>query len=141
MIKWFNRKRHAGTIADNSSNVDTKMSSQPNANTNVISSTGEKSKNLIMNNCSKHKKEVAGIYDMHKLGEMVGDLHYQSLSAFLINLAAKISADAENDKQGGRIKLAKELSDCANSLYAAEQKMLNAWNICKPFMNTENEGQ
>jgi hypothetical protein len=85
--------------------------------------------------CNRHKKDIAGITDMHILAEMVGDLHYQTLSEFLMSLAAKISADANKDKNGGRTKLAKELSESADNIYAAEQKILNAWYICKPYMN------
>lgn len=90
-----------------------------------------------MNNCSKHKKEILGISNMNLLGEMIGDLHYQALSELLMSLASKISSDAENDKQKGREKLANELFKCADSVFTAEQKMLNAWYICKPYMEVE----
>lgn len=88
-----------------------------------------------MDNCLKHRKDIAGISDMHLLGEAIGDLHYQSLSELLINLAAKIAKDAKKDELTGKEQLAKQLTMLSTLIYAAEQHALNAWHLSKPFMN------
>ncbi len=86
------------------------------------------------NNCSKHKKEVAGISDMKVLAEIIGDLHYETLYDFMIELQIKLLKDSINDERGGRIKLSYCLADCAASIGQAAFEMKEAWEISKPFM-------
>lgn len=85
--------------------------------------------------CSRHKKEVAGISNMKELAEMIGNLHYESLADFFIELQCKFIRDAGNDERQGRIQLAECLDEAAahTSWVAAEIK--NAWEISQPFMN------
>lgn len=84
--------------------------------------------------CSRHKKEVAGIADMKQLAEMVGDLHYESLTEFLCALAEKISMDGHKDEANYREKLAEQLYNVAGYLAKASIHSGWAWEICKPFM-------
>jgi len=84
--------------------------------------------------CSKHKKDVAGITDMKVLAEMVGDLHYEALTDFMICLARKIDDDADVDFDAGRRKISAELYRVAFSIYDAKSAIQKAWEISKPFM-------
>lgn len=85
--------------------------------------------------CSRHIKEVAGINDMAVLAEMVGDLHYETLADFFVELQCKFIRDAGKDERQGRFKLAECLDEAAahTSWVAAEIK--NALEISQPFMN------
>jgi hypothetical protein len=90
-----------------------------------------------MSNCSKHKKEVAGVSDMKILAEMIGNLHYESLAGFLNELAAKLKIDAEKDYDGSRTRLADQLYYASNSIANAYYSIQEAWKISKPFMENE----
>lgn len=87
-----------------------------------------------MGDCSKHKKEVAGISDMKELAEMVGDLHYETLAEFLWQLNLKIHNDAIKDAHGKRFLLATALATASNKINEAAQNIESAWQISKPFM-------
>lgn len=89
-----------------------------------------------MDNCEKHKKEIAGISDMKVLAEMIGDLHYESLTEFLDRLCDKLLLDAAKDRAKGRKDLANVLEYSANHIYEAHVEMETAWQISKPFMKS-----
>ena len=91
-----------------------------------------------MGDCSKHKKEVFGESDMAALAEAVGDLHYEALAYFLLELGNKILADAKVDYDAGRFKLASELHHLGFGLHGAYLRSLSVWNVCKPFMKENN---
>lgn len=105
-----------------------------------ITTKGENIK--IMTNkpdCSRHLKEVAGISDMEKLAEMVGDLHYETLTKFLDCLSLKISKDAILDESHGRKDLAAELYLISGHLFKATANCDQAWRISKPYMSKKLE--
>lgn len=87
-----------------------------------------------MSDCSNHRGEVAGISDMKALAEMIGDLHYEALTALLFNLSDKIFADAQKDIEAKRDKLGYALISVSSSLYDSAARMNTAWEISKPFM-------
>ncbi len=64
----------------------------------------------------------------------IGDLRYDALAEFLDLLSHKIQDDAQQDKERGRIKLAKELHHCAEQLKSAKLSIDRAWEISEPFM-------
>lgn len=88
-----------------------------------------------MDNCSQHKKSVAGIEDMKVLAEMIGDLHYESLVALLGRLSIKLYKDGLKDRGGERDQLGYALCDASNNVAAAAVDINKAWQISKPFMN------
>ena len=88
-----------------------------------------------MSDCSKHKKEIAGISDMKVFAEEVGDLHYETLTQFLYYLSKKIGEDANKDYSGGRDKLAGALQDAEASVFESSLRIEKAWQISKPFMS------
>lgn len=92
--------------------------------------TGEK----IKPDCSQHKTSVAGISDMKKLAEMIGDLHYETLAELLDYLANKFARDAINDAKAGRYSLATELNCASQNIHEAFGNIESAWEISKPFM-------
>lgn len=87
-----------------------------------------------MSNCSQHKKEVAGISDMKQLAEMIGDLHYETLTELMRQLAFKISRDAGNDLNIGRNDLGVALVDTSLNILKVYRSVDRAWQISKPFM-------
>lgn len=88
-------------------------------------------------NCSNHKKEVAGVSDMEALGKMIGELHYKTLHDLLIELQCKLIKDSIKDEKGGRNMLAHHLSECASFIGEAAEEMKTVWRISKPHMKKE----
>jgi len=92
----------------------------------------------MKDDCSRHKKEVAGISDMKQLAEMIGDLHYEALSTFLYYLSDKVFHDGKKDFDNGRTQLAGHLFEAQQNLHRAHQKIDKASKLCEPFMNPNN---
>ncbi len=88
----------------------------------------------MSSNCSKHKKDVAGVSDMKVLAEMIGDLHYESLLQFLRDLSIKLELDGFKDQQAGRTNLGNHLMYASENITVAADFMDAAWQISKPFM-------
>lgn len=85
-------------------------------------------------NCSRHKREIAGISDMKQLAEMVGDLHYESLAEFLYCLSDKFFKDGKKDEEGKRVKLAKNLFKAQKTTHRSYQHIDQAWKVSEPYM-------
>jgi hypothetical protein len=94
-----------------------------------------------MSDCSKHKKEVAGIKSMAFLADEIANLHYHSLHELLYHLSKKISADSERDHEAGREKLADALQYASMSIFESALRMEKVWEVCKPFMNPSTPHQ
>lgn len=92
-------------------------------------------------NCSTHSKEVAGISDMKVLAEMISDLHYETLSHFLLHLSEKICKDGVKDLNNGRKKLFIALDSAQRKLFESSLLIRDAWKISKPFMNDKTDNQ
>lgn len=84
--------------------------------------------------CSEHKKEVAGISDMKVLAEMIGDLHYETFSEFLLELHKKLQIDLDKDKASERLQLAYELKWASIFINCASHHIKKSWELSKPFM-------
>jgi hypothetical protein len=93
-----------------------------------------------MSDCSRHSKQVAGISDMKILAEAVGELHYETLSQFLVELSIKIYRDGKHDGDEGREQLADSLMEAQYKISEASGRIYRAWQISKPFMKPENNG-
>ncbi|MEO6304185.1 MAG: hypothetical protein ABIP51_13550 [Bacteroidia bacterium] len=93
--------------------------------------------------CSKHKKEVAGISDMKEIAEMVGDLHYETLAKFIKELRHKIYEDGQKDFVNGRTQLSSALFEAAINLHQVFINIKKAWKISEQFMGTkkDNDGK
>lgn len=88
-----------------------------------------------MSDCSKHKKEIAGISDMKELAEMIGDLNYETYVELLYHLSSKMYFDAAKDRALGNYKLANTLDHIGQALVLAHMHAKEAYAISKPFMN------
>jgi hypothetical protein len=84
--------------------------------------------------CSKHKKEVAGISDMKQLAEMIGDLHYETMCDFLSELRKKLHSDSRRDWKNRKVQLSNRLKTASLHIKAAYISINEAWQISKPFM-------
>lgn len=91
-----------------------------------------------MSNCSNHRKDVHGETDMKHLAEEIGNLHYETLQNFLGYLGIKLYKDSIKDRIAGREKLGYSLLDASDNIQSAANNIKTAWQICKPFMETEN---
>lgn len=87
-----------------------------------------------MSNCSEHKKEVAGISNMKELANLIGDLHYETLSTLLYHLSDKMYHDGRKDFCAGRTNLSHFLFEAQLSLHRSHQHIEQAWKISQPFM-------
>ncbi len=87
-----------------------------------------------MSNCSKHQKEILGVTDMKELAEMIGDLHYETLSELLYQISKKIKIDGIKDTEAGREKLGQSLYIASRFLISARDQIEQSWQISKPFM-------
>lgn len=87
--------------------------------------------------CENHKKEVAGISDMMVLAEMIGDLHYESLSKLMLELSGKFLRDSGKDFKDEKLLLAAQLAGAHNCLHQCYFNIYNAWQISKPFMEPQ----
>lgn len=92
-----------------------------------------------MSDCSKHKKEVAGVSDMKALAEMIGDLHYETMSELFGHLSAKLFNDAQKDNKAKRVALSCILYELNYTLNLCRSQAERAWKICKPFMVDKNK--
>ena len=90
-----------------------------------------------MSDCSKHKKEIAGITDMRILAEMIGDLHYKTLSILLYHLSDKLYYDGLKDFHSGRTQLAGELFKSRINIYEAHTEIERAWKLSEPYMKAQ----
>lgn len=84
--------------------------------------------------CTEHKKEILCLDNMEQLAEMIGNLHYETLTELLYHLSQKIDADAENDNKRGRDKLASALQYAGMSIFESALRIEKCWKISKPFM-------
>ena len=80
-------------------------------------------------------KSMVGNYSgtMEALAEDIGNLKYDALSEFLQLLADKIELDGDKDKSRNRLKLAKNLHNCADRLREGKEAIDKAWIICEPY--------
>lgn len=89
--------------------------------------------------CSNHKKDIAGISDMRVLAEMIGDLHYQTLTELLSGLEKKLYEDGVRDRNAGKLQLAVKLQEASMYISRAEMAIGEAWQISKPFMKDHDQ--
>lgn len=92
-----------------------------------------------MDNCSNHKKEIAGITDMKLLAEMIGDLHYESLAELFKHLSKKFNQDSRKDWGNKRVQLSIRLKDASISTKSTYVSLNQIWEICKPFMQNSDK--
>ena len=95
-----------------------------------------------MNNksdCSKHKRDLFGETDMKVVAEMIGDLHYESLTELFHYLENKLWIDSQKDKANGKTDLSSFLVNACDGMGIAHQNMQKAWQISKPFMENKTE--
>ena len=79
--------------------------------------------------CKRHLKEVAGITDMKILAEMIGDLHYETLSTLLYHLSNKVYTDGQKHFVNGRTKLSHFLFESQIKIHSAHQNIEQAWKM------------
>ena len=89
-----------------------------------------------MSNCSNHKRDLFGETDMKKAAEIIGDLHYKTLAALLVELSIKLYRDGQFDEISKREQLAHYLNEAQYKISEASGFIYKAWKVSKPFMDT-----
>lgn len=90
-----------------------------------------------MDNCSQHKKEVAGISDMKVLAQMVRMLHHEARAIFIDEFSKEISMEGLEDEKL-KPQLAEQLFMVSGYLAKAAVHSKFVWQISKPFMENKN---
>lgn len=85
--------------------------------------------------CDKHKKTVEKYDgDLKQLAEDIGDLHYDALQDFMLDLAVKLNKDSKADEKRGRKQLSTALRRAGFNISTAAMNIREAWYISKPYM-------
>ena len=86
----------------------------------------------------KHPVSVEGYNgSLEDLAKAAGNMRYDCTAEFIEKLADDIKRQADSDSAKGRARLAERLYFTAQELYRARDKLLSAWEICKPYMKEE----
>ena len=87
----------------------------------------------------KHKTHIEHYPDNKTLAEDIGNLRYDALQELFHELKLKFMRDSENDKKKKRPKLSDELLTISARMRNAERAAEKAWDICKPYMEKQDE--
>ena len=83
----------------------------------------------------KHTQMIKSInITNEKLAQEIGDLYYDSLNEFLLQLSLKLEKDANSDLKRERKKLSKELFEASDWIKKASKNIDNAWDISSPYV-------
>ncbi len=89
----------------------------------------------MKSNCSKHTDSITHFgNDFKALAEEIGDLRYDAMYDFFVELSLKIARDAKKDRSGGREELASKLTWLSIKISECTPEVTAVWNICKPYM-------
>jgi hypothetical protein len=92
---------------------------------------------FLVGNYFKHTMRVKGVgCTNEELASRIGDLYYDSLAKFLIDLSMKIFDDAMGDYDRGRKKLSDALFEARKSLGEAIRHINKAWSLSEKHMFT-----
>lgn len=72
--------------------------------------------------------------DLSSLANSVGELSYDSLSAFLGSLAVSVRIESVKETASGGLKNSERLRRCHEGIKRAEDEICSAWTICRPHM-------
>ena len=87
----------------------------------------------------QHKAEIKYPGGAEQLAEDLGNLRYDTLSAFLELLSIKLTKDSEKDASRDREQLAMALRTAAQAVHGASGWIDIAWKISKPYMESKND--
>lgn len=88
-------------------------------------------------NLVRHPTTIVG-RTPQQMAEVIGDLRYDALEAFLYALALKLLADSRADKERGRWRLAEELRMAGTKLRdTVVQHLWRAWDVSEPHMRDD----
>jgi hypothetical protein len=75
--------------------------------------------------------------EMLELSENIWDLFYDSLASFLSSLWEKLKENSDKENSIWNIETSKNAQKISNNLFQAATNILNAWEICKPFISND----
>lgn len=84
----------------------------------------------------KHATEISYDGGLEQLAIDLGNLRYDALQHFLLDLAHKIRHDGADDAAKGRVLLAKHLNKSADKLLEVAATVGASWTLCKPHTKT-----
>jgi hypothetical protein len=83
----------------------------------------------------RHSDRVKGFDgSLRELAGAVGNMTYDQVAVFIQELSDNLRDQAAADVARGRMKLAAKLYSTTTGLDDSANKMVEVWQICKPFM-------
>lgn len=76
---------------------------------------------------------------MKAWAENFGNLNYETLCEFMLQLHDKILSDSNKDRERGRKKLASKLLDLSDYMFDVYYALVEIADLCKPF-NGDKDG-
>lgn len=86
---------------------------------------------------STHPSKLTGQLEGMSIKELalqVSQLRYDVLAKFISNLAMNLGDDGQKDKDAGLTILGACLHNATRSLRKVEVEIVEAWEVCAPFM-------
>ena len=86
---------------------------------------------------STHPSKLTGQLEGMSIKELalqVSQLRYDTLADFISDLATNLGNDGVKDKAAGRQILGACLHNATRSLRKVEVEIVEAWEVCEPFM-------
>lgn len=92
-----------------------------------------------MSDCTKHPTSIPG-WDgtLVELAEAIENLRYDKTVEFLEHLARSFRDRSLKDRLEGKTKLANALYNAYTRTDVVRTYVIDAWNICKPYMKAED---
>lgn len=87
----------------------------------------------------KHPNHLNINLSLDELARQIGNLSYDKTAEFIDYLAQDLKRQADADSQKQRKKLSSKLYNAVNELNNAKSSIDSAWQICKPYMNSESK--
>lgn len=91
-----------------------------------------------MDDCSDHKKDIAGITDMKLIAEMIVNLHHESVAKLFEELPIAFNNASTVDYDQKNNALGYNQASIAHFLWKAEPHAKRLWEISKQFMNKQS---
>ena len=88
---------------------------------------------------TKHPSNPKNVFGctFKELAEALGNMRYDAIGEFFDELSSEISHQATADKRRKRDKLSQQLYNVTEHLNNASDSMNQAWIICEPHMEKE----
>ena len=88
----------------------------------------------------KHPTGIPGFLTMVEAASYVENLRYDCLEEFLLELRRALQRRSDSDYKAGKHRLAAALGKAASGVGMGALHVGDAWRICEPHMEPDDEG-